>query len=62
MAAEVDRAAGSLGDIIRHSMPGSGAVHAVFSAVISDRTESIGIISVRRPRPEEVALYEGEEI
>ena len=30
-----------------------------WSAVITYRSESIRIISVRRSRPEEVALYEG---
>lgn len=34
-----------------------GAKH--WSAVITYRSESIRIISVRRSRPEEVALYEG---
>ena len=34
-----------------------GAKH--WSAVITYRSESIRIISVRRARPEEVALYEG---
>jgi hypothetical protein len=60
--AEVDRAAGRLVDIIPHSMPGGGIVHAAFSAVIRYRMENTRIISGRRSRPEVVALYEGQEI
>lgn len=33
-----------------------------WSAVITHRSRNIRIISVRRARPEEVALYESEEI
>jgi uncharacterized DUF497 family protein len=34
----------------------------VWSAVITFRNERVRIISVRRSRDEEVALYEGEDI
>jgi len=45
----------------RHLVIGRiGARH--WSAVITYRSENIRIISVRRSRPEEVALYEGQEI
>ena len=37
-----------------------GAKH--WSAVITHRSEKIRVISVRRSRPEEVSLYEGQEV